>query len=205
MVRLIFFFFSIAVHTSILAQNVDITLLKKINLNRYKVFDKSFNFLTNTSDFTAIASPIVLLTTGFINGDEKLKKEGFNAACATIGSYSVGYILKKAIDRNRPYETYPFIQNYKIETGESFPSGSTALAFSTATSLSLSFPKWYVIVPSAIYATGVGYSRLHLGAHYPSDVIAGAVLGAGSAFLSAKLNKMILNQHRKRKIEKNSF
>jgi len=205
MVRLIFFFFSIAVHTSILAQNVDITLLKKVNLNRYKVFDKSFNFLTNTSDFTAIASPIVLLTTGFINGDEKLKKEGFNAACSTIGSYSVGYILKKAIDRNRPYETYPFIQNYKVETGESFPSGSTSLAFSTATSLSLSFPKWYVIVPSAIYATGVGYSRLHLGAHYPSDVFAGAVLGAGSAFLSAKLNKMLLNHYRKKKIEKSSI
>ena len=205
MVRFIFLFFLIVTNNSILAQNVDITLLKKINLNRHTVFDKSFNFLTNTSDFTAIASPIVLLTTGYINGDAKLKKDGFNAAFSTISSYSVGYILKKAIDRNRPYDTYSFIQNYKIETGESFPSGSTALAFSTATSLSLSFPKWYVIVPSALYATGVGYSRLHLGAHYPSDVLAGAVLGASSAFISAKLNKLLINQHRKKNINKNSF
>lgn len=205
MLRFKIFLLLIVINNSVSAQNVDITLLKKINVNRFKEFDKSLNFLTNTTDFTAIATPIVLLTSGFINGDAKLKKEGFNAAFSTIGTYSVGYLLKKAIDRNRPYETYPFIQNYKVETGESFPSGSTALAFSTATSLSLSFPKWYVIVPSAIYAAGVGYSRLHLGAHYPSDVFAGAVLGVGSAFVSAKLNKLLINQQRKKSLNKSSF
>jgi membrane-associated phospholipid phosphatase len=163
------------------------------------------NFLTNTSDFVAVGTPVALLAIGFIKDDAALKKDGFNAAVAVVGTYAVGYVLKKSIDRNRPYVTYPFLQNYKVENDSSFPSGSTAVAFSAATSLSLSYPKWYIIAPAAIYAAGVGYSRLHLGVHYPSDVVAGAILGAGSALVSRKLNKILVNEFRKRKVKKSTF
>ena len=73
----------------------------------------------------------------------------------------------------------------------SFPSGHTSSAFALATSLSIVYPKWYVIVPSYLWASSVGYSRMHLGVHYPSDVLAGALVGTGSAFLSHALNKCI--------------
>ncbi|WP_255038989.1 phosphatase PAP2 family protein [Lacihabitans soyangensis] len=179
--------------------------MKQINLNRYKSADAGMNFLTNTSDFVAIGTPAALLAVGFIQDDASLKKEGLNAAVAVVGAYGVGYVLKKTIDRNRPYVKYPLLQNYKIENDSSFPSGSTSVAFSAATSLSLSYPKWYVIAPAALYATGVGYSRLHLGVHYPSDVLAGAILGAGSAIVSRQLNKMLVNEFRKRKVKKSTF
>ena len=70
--------------------------------------------------------------------------------------------------------------------GPSFPSGHTSGAFATATILSLEYPKWYVIVPSYLWAGTVGYSRLHLGVHYPTDVLGAMVVGAGSAYLSYK-------------------
>jgi undecaprenyl-diphosphatase len=108
------------------------------------------------------------------------------AAVATEG-------LKIIINRERPYIRYPMdIHPYDHkETAQSFPSAHTSLAFATATSLSLECKKWYIVVPAFIWATGVGYSRLYEGEHYPSDVLAGAVTGAGSAWLSRWLNKKI--------------
>ncbi|HEU4788615.1 MAG TPA: phosphatase PAP2 family protein, partial [Flavobacterium sp.] len=49
----------------------------------------------------------------------------------------------------------------------------------------------YVIAPSFLWAGAVGYSRMYLGVHYPTDVLAGAIVGSGSAFLCYKLNKWI--------------
>ena len=65
----------------------------------------------------------------------------------------------------------------------SFPSGHTSDAFSLATALSIVYPKWYVVVPAYAWAVTVGYSRMALGVHYPGDVLAGALIGAGSAYL----------------------
>jgi membrane-associated phospholipid phosphatase len=52
----------------------------------------------------------------------------------------------------------------------------------------LTKPKWYVAVPAYMYACGIGYSRMHLGAHYPTDILGGAVVGTASAFASYYIN-----------------
>src|ERR1019366_6166220 len=90
--------------------------------------------------------------------------------------------MKYAVNRPRPYTTYPgLVYPYDAsETGRSFPSAHTSLSFNTAATLSIRFHKWYITVPAYLWATGVGYSRLYMGEHYPSDVLAGAALGIGS-------------------------
>ncbi|MEZ4731285.1 MAG: VanZ family protein [Caldilineaceae bacterium] len=60
----------------------------------------------------------------------------------------------------------------------SYPSGHAAMAFAAATLLGLTIRQRWLLVAGLAAATLVGYSRLYLGHHYPSDVIGGAVLGA---------------------------
>jgi membrane-associated phospholipid phosphatase len=110
------------------------------------------------------------------------------AGLAASALLTVG--MKYGIDRPRPFVTYPHLITQKDKAGSySFPSGHTSSAFATATSVSLLYPKWYVIAPSLLWAGAVGYSRMELGVHYPSDVLVGALVGVGSSYLMWKVNK----------------
>ena len=102
------------------------------------------------------------------------------------------YGMKYLVDRERPYDKYPDrVHAYSHEGSPSFPSGHTATAFALATSLSVKYPKWYVIAPSAFWACSVGFSRMNEGVHYPSDVAAGAVIGAGCAVANIYVNRWL--------------
>ncbi|MDE3143017.1 MAG: phosphatase PAP2 family protein [Bacteroidota bacterium] len=108
--------------------------------------------------------------------------------------------FKYLINRPRPYTSYPgLIYPYdNSEKALSFPSGHTSLAFNTAATLSIRFHKWYITAPAYLWASCVGYSRLKLGEHYPTDVLAGAAIGIGSAYLVDWLDrKLILNKKKK--------
>lgn len=106
-------------------------------------------------------------------------------ATATTVSFATAFVVtegvKYIVRRPRPYKGHPDdLIPVKTTLGYSFPSGHTALTFSVATSLSLSYPKWYIIAPSMLWASSVAFSRLYLGVHYPSDVLTGIVVGAAS-------------------------
>ena len=107
-------------------------------------------------------------------------------------------IIKYSVNRDRPFVTYPDITKKSKGGSPSFPSGHTSSAFATATSLSLAYPKWYIVAPSYLWAGTVGYSRMHLGVHYPSDVLCGAIIGAGCSFLTYKANNWLNNKHNKK-------
>ncbi len=165
------------------SQNWDINLLKSINpQNPNSAVMQGF---TGSAYPIGAAVPAIQLVAGYASGNKLLQRQGWE----TVGSLAITVViaegLKYGVNRQRPYEKYSFIHPYDAsETGQSFPSGHTSIAFATATSLALEYKKWYVVVPAYVWAAGVGYSRLYQGEHYPSDVIAGAVVGAGSAVLS---------------------
>ncbi len=180
------------------SQNADIELLRKINLNRNKNLDGGFQFISNTTGIVSFGVPAVVLGTGLILNDSSIKHKGLLLVSSLALTSGITVIMKYAVNRDRPFKTYPEIEKMSSAGSHSFPSGHTSEAFSTATSLSLAFPKWYVITPSYLWASSVGYSRMHLGVHYPSDVAVGALIGAGSAFLCYKAQKWLnKNRHNK--------
>ncbi len=185
----IILFFQLAV--TVFAQNFDSVLLRKINLKLPVALDGSCRFISKTVTPLSILLPATLFTVGGISGNRTMFQNGIKSGMAISVSSSLATILKYVVNRHRPYETYSDIQRPSSYHTPSFPSGHTTSAFCTATSLSLMYPKWYVIVPSYSWATCVAYSRMHLGMHYPTDVIAGAILGAGISVLSFKAYQWI--------------
>jgi len=177
------------------SQNADLRILKSINRTDHKAWDESMRI---TSDgvypFMGIA-PVALWITGYVNKDEKLKRDGVKTVIAIGANVAIMYGLKEAVRRPRPFVSYPddIILRQKT-SGFSFPSGHTSCAFATATALTLSTKKWYVGVPAFTYAGFVGYSRMRLGAHYGSDVLAGQIIGVGSSLLTWQCDKWINNK-----------
>ena len=173
------------------AQNFDINLLRDINIHRNKSLDPTFKTITNTAIPIIIATPILIYSVGLIKKDSLTKKQAIFIGETFLASAFVTMALKDIIKRNRLYVTYPEIEPHAIEGSYSMPSGHTSSAFATATALSIAYPKWYIIAPSFAWASAVGYSRMHLGVHYPTDVFVGAIIGSGSAYLTHKANKWL--------------
>lgn len=170
-------------------QNADYQILKNISMHRSPA-DNGFNqFVSHTAPYIAVGAPILMYGIGLIEHDAVLQKKSFEIGVSVAATVVETYALKYIIKRPRPYVTHPDLNALNTEGSASFPSGHTSGAFALATAMSLNYPKWYVVVPSFAWAGLTGYSRMYLGVHYPTDVLAGAALGAGTAWLTWKANK----------------
>jgi membrane-associated phospholipid phosphatase len=178
-------------YRAVFSQNLDIRILRSINSPEALPSDKFFQLVSNSEAYIALAIPAGMGAAGLIKHEDKLLRN----ACVTFAAIGVNsaitLAMKYSFSRTRPYITYPDIIKKSKGGSPSFPSGHTSMAFATATSLSLEYPKWYIVVPAYSWAATVGYSRMYLGVHYPSDVFVGAIVGAGSAWLTYSVNRKL--------------
>lgn len=175
----------------------DYASLKIIN-PRYP-YNPTFTTLSSTAYPICIGLPMGIMAVALIRENEKGQQIAYELGGGLLVTAAATGILKKLVNRPRPYETYNDIYPNERESGNSFPSGHTSLAFSTATTLLLTTEKWYYAAPAYAWAMGVGYARIYLGQHYPSDVIAGAITGAAGAYLTHIINQKWLHPDRKKK------
>jgi membrane-associated phospholipid phosphatase len=186
------------VHTAH-AQNSGINLLKKINATETGFKNWYLNNAASSVTVTSIGVPVSVYVAGLIKHNKQLQRDGLYMAGSYVLSAMLTQGIKRMVNRKRPFETYSFIvKRDDPENGLSFPSGHTSAAFCTATELALRWHKWYVIVPAYLYAASVGWARMYQGVHYPGDVLAGALLGAGSAWLGWKVQQW---QERKKAVK----
>ena len=171
------------------AQNWDINTVKKVN--SWDMHDLSLG-LSHSGLILPVGVPTAMGVYALIKKDQPLLKEAIYIGTSVIEALGITMAMKYTFDRQRPYQKYPdLIHPVSTEPDPSFPSGHTAAAFSLATSLSITYPKWYVIAPSAVWACGVGLSRINQGVHYPSDVLTGAAIGVGCAFVNVYVNRWL--------------
>jgi len=100
-------------------------------------------------------------------------------------------IIKLLVNRPRPFEVHQVVQLISYEVGQSFPSGHAAFFFALAMAVYF-FNKrasWWFFVGAAL----IGLSRIYVGIHYPSDILAGALVGLFSGWLVVKIARRFID------------
>jgi len=193
---LTFFFFTL---NDLQAQSVsELNTLRRINPDNPN--SAIWNNLSNTSKYISVGVPVAYFAAGLIHNNKELKQKAVYTAAAILLNTASTTLLKNVVKRERPYHTFTRIFPDKIKSEYAFPSGHTSSAFATATSLTISTKKWYVAVPAFAWSASVGYSRMYLGQHYPSDVIMGALVGSSSAIICHWASKQLAKRKKNKTI-----
>lgn len=126
----------------------------------------------------------------------KTRKIGFTMAIAMLLGFAIGNgIIKNVVARHRPYELAQFsaFPIVKKLSDWSFPSGHTLASFEAAVSIFCWRKKWGAA--ALALALCVAVSRIYLIVHYPSDVIAGALLGTAFALVAFFIIKTLYTKY----------
>ena len=169
--------------------NIDGGLLLLIQeYARTPLLDKIMVFITSLGNggMIWIAATILLLI------PKKTRKVGIMSGVALLGSLIINnHIIKNIVQRPRPFVTFTDLQILIPTPSEfSFPSGHTASSFAAAGVFYSNLPKKFG-VPAVILAGLIGLSRLYVGVHYPTDVIAGIIMGVLLSFMAEQLVKFV--------------
>jgi membrane-associated phospholipid phosphatase len=183
--------FAMALTTlAINAQSLDLRILEAVNPRHP---NSGYWIQTSASAYwvPAVAS-LGTLACGLIENDKATRVKAFQLFVSVGGSIIISETIKPIVNRTRPANAHPTeIFTNSPTNGPSFPSGHATLAFSTASMLAIQYRKWYLTVPAYLWAASVGYSRMYLGKHYPSDVLAGALIGTASSYVTRWLTKRL--------------
>lgn len=175
---------------------IDTTLLKWIHSTATPALDAIFLFITNLGNVEYI-----LPITAFLILYLLYKRQRVNAFIVTFGvggAATANFILKHLFHRDRP----AFWHSLITETGYSFPSGHAMLSSALILCIIaiLWNTKWRIfsIIIGAIIVVLIGYSRLYMGVHYPTDIIAGWSVSAAWIVIVLFITKVTSRRYHNR-------
>ena len=149
-------------------------------------FMKAYTQLGNTGMLFIALGLILLLF-------RSTRKAGFSALCAMlIGLVVVNFTIKPLAARERPWLAIEnFVNLVPEKDPNSFPSGHTNAAFAFALAVCRSAPKRWMKIAAVCAAAVMGLSRLYVGVHFPTDVLAGALIGSLCGLAGAWVAKTV--------------
>lgn len=156
------------------AHRADLHLFRKLAATDVPSLDKTLVPLTRAATYSVlwmVMSGLLALFGGRPGRRAALRgmlSIGITSAVANLP-------MKVVMRRKRPSHKVPRPRRLAIPKSYSFPSGHTASAFAFLSGASAEMPR--MAAPLGVLATGVGVSRVYTGAHYPTDVMAGALIG----------------------------
>lgn len=117
------------------------------------------------------------------------RKAGAAALIAMIlGFLCTNVVLKELVSRPRPWlDVAGLLPLVNEPDPHSFPSGHTCAAFASACAWRRTLPRQWMGAVGLVLAVCMGFSRMYVGVHYPSDVLAGAAVGAACGWAAWKL------------------
>ena len=142
--------------------------------------------------FIPICLSLVLLALWFWGRDQEIREENQRSvlrAAVTLGTVSLAIMISNALhDRARPFMDFPELLASNVEeifyapTDPSFPSNMAAVVFGIAAAVCIHNHKLgaLLLIPAFL----VCFARVFAGVHYPSDILAGAIIGILSALLA---------------------
>jgi undecaprenyl-diphosphatase len=156
---------------------VDIALLTWLHDHLVPHSVPVLQFISDTTTILSIALVLWVLFMAIVKRSSLLGMQVMMLVAVLLLVALLSQGLKAVIHRDRPFTTYPYIEKLSSGGDSSFPSGHTLEAFAMAAALSLLFKRKKIIIPVYTWAILVAYSRMALGVHYPSDVLAGIMMG----------------------------
>lgn len=123
----------------------------------------------------------------FLTGGRQVQRCVLKIVVALATAWLVARVLQHLIPVDRPFLLGLGVQWLPHAASPSFPSNHACAAFAFASTVAFSTRRFAWSLAVLMLAALVGWSRVYLGLHYPSDVLVGAVLGASSGWLVNRL------------------
>ena len=175
-------------------QDMDISILLWIQENlrsdMWTPFWKAITFLGNGGWFWIATSVLLLLP-------RQTRMTGVLSLLSLgLGAIITNLWLKPMVARPRPYETWTdMVLLISRPSDFSFPSGHTCAAFAAGLAWAGTCSARWARVAAVVSTVCMGLSRLYVGVHYPSDVLAGALIGSLAALAALALARRWERRH----------
>ena len=180
--------------------NFDVRMFRSINRKRSSFKDAVLPYFDRSAPPLAFIMPMSTLIYGRLSKNHYDENTGYLLGISEGLNLFLTFGTKYIVKRNRPYASLDKVYcKDNIGTDPySFPSGHTSIAFSIAAMFNLRYPKYpQVYVPMYLYGIIVAYGRPYFGMHYPSDLLGGALIGAGSSILVYSLRSTLFKMKNK--------